>query len=75
MQPLVNDQPGRDECWEELAEHALTHDDLGSPLRLAAAAGTLRVDVDPVTGAARALDGDAPLPRHPQRGERGWDWP
>jgi len=56
MQPLVNDQPGRDECWEELAEHALTHDDLGSPLQPPpAAAGTLRVDVDPVTGAARAI--------------------
>lgn len=28
MQPLINGEPGPDECWRELAEHALTHDDL-----------------------------------------------
>ena len=28
MEPLRNGQPGEHECWEELAEHSLTHDDL-----------------------------------------------
>lgn len=28
MQPLVNGEPGPDESWEELAEHAFTHDDV-----------------------------------------------
>jgi hypothetical protein len=28
MQPLVNGLPGPSECWDELAEHSLTHDDL-----------------------------------------------
>jgi len=30
MEALVDGQPGPDECWEELAEHALTHDNLPS---------------------------------------------
>lgn len=28
MEPLRNGQPGPHECWDELAEHSLTHDDL-----------------------------------------------
>jgi hypothetical protein len=28
MAPLVDGEPGPGECWEELAEHSLTHDDL-----------------------------------------------
>lgn len=31
MEKLCNGQPGPHECWEELAEHALTHDDLPGP--------------------------------------------
>lgn len=75
MQALVNGRPGSRECWEELAEHSITHDDLGSPAVLAGREGTLRAEVDPETGVAVMMDGDAPLPRYPQRGERGWGWP
>jgi hypothetical protein len=32
MEPLKHGHPGKHECWEELAEHAFTHDDL--PRRL-----------------------------------------
>jgi hypothetical protein len=28
MEKLIDGHPGRHECWEELAEHSLTHDDL-----------------------------------------------
>lgn len=28
MKPLVNGHPAPGECWEEYAEHSLTHDDL-----------------------------------------------
>jgi hypothetical protein len=28
MRPLINGEPAPDECWEELAEHALTHEDM-----------------------------------------------
>lgn len=28
MKPLVNGHPAPGECWEELAEHSITHDDL-----------------------------------------------
>ena len=28
MQPLINGEPGPDECWEELAEHSLTSSDV-----------------------------------------------
>jgi hypothetical protein len=70
MEALRNGRPGPNETWEELAEHSLTHDDLGSPLLLAAAKGTLQVRRE---GALTILaDGDVPLPRSPQRGERGW---
>lgn len=31
MQPLVNGKPGPDETWEELAEHALDHDNVVAP--------------------------------------------
>lgn len=75
MQALVNGSPGSRECWEELAEHSLTHDDLGCPAVLAGREGTLRIEIDQATHAPRLMDGDAPLPRYPQRGERGWGWP
>jgi hypothetical protein len=70
VEQLRNGKPGPHETWEELAEHSLLHDDVGSPVVLAAAAGTLRIEVD---GAMAVLmDGDVPLPRSVQRGERGW---
>lgn len=28
MEPLRNGQPGPDETWDELAEHAVSHDDV-----------------------------------------------
>lgn len=28
MQPLIDGRPGQDECWRELAEHSVEHDDL-----------------------------------------------
>jgi hypothetical protein len=31
MERLRNGQPGPHECWRELAEHSLTHDDLVIP--------------------------------------------
>jgi hypothetical protein len=31
MEPLVHGLPGPHECWRELAEHSLTHDDLPRP--------------------------------------------
>lgn len=31
MEPLRNGKPGPNECWDELAEHSITHDDLSSP--------------------------------------------
>lgn len=31
MKPLVNGEPADGECWEELAEHSLTHDNLPDP--------------------------------------------
>jgi hypothetical protein len=70
MQTLINGSPGSRETWEELAEHSLTHDDLGSPIALAGRNGTLRIEINPATHMPRLMDGDAPLPRHPQRGER-----
>lgn len=71
MEPLRNGRPGPGETWEELAEHALTHDDVGSPILLAAARGPLRVEHD--RGVTRLLDCDGwPLPRYRQRGEAGW---
>lgn len=33
MEPLVDGQPGLHECWRELAEHSLTHDDLTARLQ------------------------------------------
>jgi hypothetical protein len=36
MERLINGKPGLHESWQELAEHSLTHDDLGSPEKLAA---------------------------------------
>ncbi len=32
MEPLVDGHPGPDECWRELAEHSITHDDLPAPV-------------------------------------------
>ena len=28
MEALINGEPGPHECWQELAEHSLTHDNL-----------------------------------------------
>jgi len=32
MEPMIDDRPGPHECWRELAEHSLTHDDLPDPV-------------------------------------------
>jgi hypothetical protein len=74
MEPLVNGHPGGNETWEELADHSFDHDDVGSPLLLAAARGPLIINVENGVTVVKDCTGK-PLPRHPQRGERGWDWP
>lgn len=69
MEQLRNGQPGPHETWDELAEHSLTHDDLGSPIVLAAQYGRLLVDVV-APGRVRLLTPDGwPLPRYRQHGE------
>lgn len=42
MEPLRDGQPGEHECWEEYAEHSLTHDDL-PPVTMADLAPGTRV--------------------------------
>jgi hypothetical protein len=73
MEQLRNGQPGPHETWDELADHSLDHDDLGSPIVLAARYGPLLVDVSSKPGLVvmRTPDG-WPLPRYRQRGEDGW---
>jgi len=71
MEALRNGKPGAHECWEELAEHSLTHDDLGSPIFLAAQSGTLTIGTEPGGWSVIEIEGE-PLPHYPQRGERGW---
>lgn len=74
--PGESPEPGwPHESWREYADHCFDHDDVGSPAALAARKGTLHAEVDPATHVTVLMDGDTPLPRYPQRGERGWDWP
>lgn len=71
MEQLRNGQPGPHETWEELAEHSLLRDDVGSPIVLAARYGRLLVDI-PRPGLVRMLTPDGwPLPRYKSRGEGG----
>jgi hypothetical protein len=35
MERLINGKPGLHESWQELADHSIEHDDLGTPAQLA----------------------------------------
>jgi hypothetical protein len=58
MQPLVNGEPGPFECWDELAEHSLTHDDLPVTGQSPAAPSGYPVTLEwQVTAECRTADG------------------